>query len=170
MKRKWVQSTSIFVFFATGILCWHSTHGQDSKKEKDSINQAVVKNWIEAQHFTFVAQFAVPMNGRSRNLTSLYELVVKKDKVEASLPYFGKAYSVNIGDPGGGIQFKSADFDYDKKQNKNGGWDISIKPKDVTQDSYRLNLLISTTGMASLQVSSNSRQSISFNGFLKQGN
>jgi hypothetical protein len=107
------------------------------------------------------------MNGASKALTSEYDLSVKKEQVVASLPYYGRAYSANIGQSGGGIEFTSSLFDYTTALGKKGGWDISIKPKDVKEDVYRLFLHISSTGIASLQVSCNNRQSISFNGIIK---
>jgi hypothetical protein len=155
------------LFFITAINFWGKDgFAQDSKQQRDSIRQANVKNWVESQQFLFVAQFAFPMNGRSRALTTEYDLKVRKDGVESSLPYYGQAYSAPIGQSSGGIQFKSKSFEYSVAAAKKGGWDIRIRPKDVRDDVYRLTLHISSSGTASLQVSSNNRQSISFNGYI----
>jgi hypothetical protein len=70
-------------------------------------------------------------------------------------------------DPGqGGIKFTSKDFDYTATPRTKGGWDVQIKPKDY-RDVQQLNLRISEDGYASLQVTSTSRQTISFNGYIK---
>ncbi|HEY6082088.1 MAG TPA: DUF4251 domain-containing protein, partial [Chitinophagaceae bacterium] len=66
---------------------------------------------------------------------------------------------------GGGIQFKSRNFDYTVTEGKRGGWNILIRPKDV-KDIQQLSLSVTTSGYASLQVISNSRQPISFNGYI----
>jgi hypothetical protein len=153
--------------FATVIFYSYSISAQVSKQQKDSINEAKVKSWVESQHFQFIARFALPMGRASKSLTSEYSLSVKKEQVVAALPYYGQAYSANIGQGGGGIEFTSSVFDYATASEKKGGWDISIKPKDVKEDVYSLYLHISSTGIASLQVSSNNRQSISFSGFIK---
>ena len=119
---------------------------------------------INAQRYRFIAQTAIPMGGATRHLSGGdYDLTVSKDTVIAYLPYFGRAYSAPIGSGQGGIQFTSTKFDYVVTPTKKGGWDISIKPKDV-QDVTQLNLSVSSAGYASLQVTSVNRQSISFNG------
>lgn len=154
--------------FATANFCLNRSYAQDSRYQKDSARETSVKNCVESQHFTFVAQYALPMSGRSRALSTEYDLKVKKEQVESWLPYYGQAYSAPIGQNSGGIQFKSAVFEYKAAEARKGGWDISINPKDVKDDVYRFTLHISTSGVASLQVSSNSRQPISFNGYITE--
>ncbi|MBS1567683.1 MAG: DUF4251 domain-containing protein, partial [Bacteroidetes bacterium] len=64
-----------------------------------------------------------------------------------------------------GIQFTTTSFEYTVTPRKKSGWDISIKPKE-NRDVVQMNLSISETGYASLQVTSNSRQAISYNGYI----
>jgi hypothetical protein len=105
------------------------------------------------------------MGGRSRQLTSDYDLKITKEEVVSYLPYFGRAYSSTPGAPGG-LEFTSKDFDYTIKENKkDNGWDIMIKPKD-TQQARELYLTAFKNGSANLQVSSNDKQNISFTGYL----
>jgi hypothetical protein len=139
---------------------------QDTKKEKENKKEASVRSLINAQQYTFEAQMAIPIGMRSRQLTSTYELKVTKDTVDCYLPYFGKAYRAPIGSSEGGIQFKTTDFKYTLSQRKNGGWDITITPKSAG-DTRQMTLYISSTGYSTLQVNSNNRQPISFNGYIK---
>lgn len=90
-----------------------------------------IKNLIEAQRYTFKAQTANPASGRTRQLTTEYDLKVSKDTVIACLPYFGRAYSVPADLTGGGINFTSMQFDYNVSKGKNNRWEIIIKPKDA---------------------------------------
>lgn len=161
-----LQGIILFLFFCAGF-SWNGSYAQASKQQRDSLKEVNVQNWLESRQFQFVAQNAVPMNGSTRLLTTEYDLGIRKDQVLASLPYFGQAYSVNIGQSNGGIQFKSSVFEYDKVAAKKGGWDITIKPKDVKEDVYRLFLHVSKSGFSSLQVSCNNRQPITFNGYIK---
>jgi len=156
--RSSLLSTVLIVFLLMSV----AGFSQNSKDEK----AALVKENVENRNYRFVAQTALPLQGRVRQLTTEYTLKVTKDTIIADLPYFGRAYSAPIGATNGGIQFTSTNFDYTSTEKKKGGWDISIKPKD-TQDVRELSLSISQNGYASLQVISNNRQTISFNGYLK---
>ena len=160
MKASSLLTTS-FIFL---LLMTVSFAGFSQDKKNDKALQ--VKESVENQHYIFVAQTALPLQGRVRQLTTDYTLKVSKDTVIADLPYFGRAYSAPIGTSGGGIQFTSTKFEYTSTERKKGGWNISIKPKD-SQDVRELSLSISENGYASLQVISNNRQAISFNGYLK---
>ena len=136
-----------------------------AQSKKDSARIAAIKEMVEGQNYTFKAQSATPMSGRLRQLTSDYDLQVSKDLIVSQLPYFGRAYSAPISPSDGGIQFTSKEFDYTTANKKKGGWDITIKYKD-TRDAKQMQLSIFNNGTASLQVISNNRQPISFNGYI----
>lgn len=120
---------------------------------------------VDARQFIFHAQMALPSSGSIRSLTPEYDLKVLKDTVISYLPFFGRAYSAPINDSEGGFKFTSVKFEYSSKIRKKGGWQISIKPKDVT-DFREFSLFISENGHATLQALSNNRQSISFTGYI----
>jgi len=136
---------------------------QDSKQSK---KEAHIKSLIDAQQYSFEAQTAIPLGMRTRQLTPGYEMKVRKDSLEASLPYFGKAYTATIGTSDGGINFKTTDFTYTLSEGKKGGWNVTIIPKNAG-DTRQLNLSISSTGYCTLQVTSNNKQSISFYGYIQ---
>lgn len=134
-----------------------AAHAQD-------IDKALVQNIIEKKEFVFKAQSVTPMSGMTRQLTSEYDVRFLGDSVISYLPYFGRAYSAGYGE-GGGIDFTSTNFEYKVNERKKGGWDVSIKPKDV-RDVQTMNFSISENGYAMLQVNSNNRQPISFYGYI----
>ena len=109
----------------------------------------------------------MPMSGPTRQLNYDYDLKVSKDTINAYLPYFGRAYTAPMDPTQGGIQFISKDFEYTVTPGKKQGWDIVIKPKDV-QDVQLMNLSVSSEGYATLQVTSTSKQPISFNGVIME--
>ncbi|MES1222572.1 MAG: DUF4251 domain-containing protein [Bacteroidota bacterium] len=133
----------------------------NAQKNKDSL----ITDLVTSQHYRFVAQSAIPLNGRLRQLDSQYDLLVAADKVVADLPYFGTAYFSPVNPAEGGIKFTSKDFDYNLVKRKKDGWDVLIKCKDIT-DPPNLDLTIYSNGKATLQVTSNTRQGISFNGYI----
>ena len=61
-----------------------------------------------------------------------------------------------------GIKFTSEDFRYTVSSRKSG-WNIQIKPQDQ-QEVRALSLRVTSSGIATLQVSSNYRQTISYSG------
>jgi len=130
-------------------------------------NSKELKTIIDSKNYVFTAQSVTPLGGRFRHLTSEYDVRVSPDSVIVYLPYFGRSYSAPLDPSQSGIQFTSTDFTYQQTDRKKGGWIISIKPKDA-QDVRELTLNIASGGNATLQVNSNSRQSISFGGTVHQ--
>ncbi len=124
-----------------------------------------IKNIVEAREFVFHAQTALPTSGPSRQLTSEYDLKISKNSVVSYLPFFGRAYSLPYGSTEGGFNFTSTKFDYSSINRKKGGWEISIKPKDVS-DFREFLLTLSESGYGTLQVITNTRQPISFTGYI----
>lgn len=135
-----------------------------SKKEQKRI---AVKNNIEAKRYTFSANNAIPLSGGTIQLTSEYDLKITPDSIVSFLPYYGVAhFGVPYGSTDLGIKFTSTKFDYKATQNKKGGWQIIIKPKDV-KNLQSMTLSISADGYGSLAVNSVNRDNISFDGYLE---
>lgn len=151
--------------------------------QAQSAKETVAKA-ITMQDYVFTARTAQPLNatdinnvmsrmpgyngGGNINLSgSNYDLVVNKDSVVAYLPYYGRSFTPKMGGSADdtGIKFKSKSFAYTLKDRKKGGWQIEIKPKDV-KDNYTLNLSVSANGNATLNVTNNTQQSISFDGLI----
>lgn len=151
--------------FILAICFFQIAPAQSNKQDKQTAKETQIKNLVDSQNYVFKAQSAMPMSGRTRQLTSDYDLKVTKSSIVSYLPYFGRAYTAPINPSQGGIQFTSKDFDYTATPGKKGGWDIQIKPKDY-RDVQQMTLSISRDGYASLQVTSTNRQMISFNGYI----
>ncbi|HEY0896568.1 MAG TPA: DUF4251 domain-containing protein [Sphingobacteriaceae bacterium] len=129
---------------------------------RDTGADSRVKNLVESRNFKFEAQFATPMGGRQIQLTGPYELVVSENSISSHLPYYGIAYRAPIGPDESGVKFTSGDFKYTVAPRKSG-WNIQIKPNDQ-QDVRALSLRVTASGVATLQVTSNYRQAISYSG------
>ena len=156
-----------FLFFALKPI---ESNGQTTRKERQANKVAAVAKMVNDTNYVFEANYANPLRGGQRMLTSEYDFRVTKDTITAFLPYFGVAY-IAPNDPStneGGIKFTSTKFIYSAKQKKNGSWIISIKPKDNNiidwRDVHSLTLSVSPDGYADLQVDSSNRDAISFYG------
>lgn len=142
-------------------------HTQDSSHVAQKAE--TIGSMLEKKQYTFKAQSVTPMSGRFRQLTSEYDLQVSPDKVVSFLPYFGRAFNAVPGASNGGLQFTATNFTHTVQQGKKGKWIITLKFKDAA-DVNQMMLTAYDNGTASLQVTSNNRDPISFNGYIAAPN
>lgn len=119
------------------------------------------------------------LNGRPFNLSPdgtghiylnyNYDVRIRPDSVIAFLPYFGRAtMAVPYGNTtDNGVQFTSTKFEYGSKLEKRGATTITISPKD-NQYTNRMILNVTTSGRATLQVLSNNKNAISYDGYIAE--
>ncbi|NCI46766.1 DUF4251 domain-containing protein [Sediminibacterium soli] len=142
----------VAAFTVTGELCAQDT-------------QIYIANCMRQKKFAFQAQLARPADGSNRVLSTEYRMDVSPDSISVVLPYFGQSYKPSTGLTDGSIRFVSRKFDYTAEQGKRGKWVISIKPKDAT-DVQQMVLTLFDDGTGLLQVTSTTRQPISYAGRL----
>jgi hypothetical protein len=154
MKNISVGLILLIVLFSNGLYA----------QKKDDLKKETIERAVTSRNYVFKAETVMPTGAvPNRQLSYGYDLRVSPDTIVSYLPYFGRAYTAPMDPSKGGIQFTSTKFEYKETKRKKGGWEILIKPKD-TQDVSQMVLTVSETGFASLQVISNNRQPISFNG------
>ncbi|RIW18290.1 DUF4251 domain-containing protein [Algoriphagus lacus] len=122
---------------------------------------------IDSETIVFEARQASGMNGRMIQLDPGYTLQVSPEKVVGNLPFFGRSYQGNPGSGDGGLKFEFSEFDFLVKPKKKGGWEITIEPTE-TSDIRSVYLTVQKNGSASLRVISNSKQGMSYNGYIKE--
>lgn len=165
MNTKTYKNTLLIVFFA--LASCTTSFGQQSNKGKKQNEISQIQNLLNSKNYEFIAQTALPVGGRAINLTSAYDVQVLGYTVISDLPYFGRAFVAPIDPSDGGIHFTSNEFGYSLKERKKGGWDIAILPKDA-KDIRQMLLNVTESGYGTLQVISNDRQQISFNGYIRE--
>ena len=138
-----------------------------TKSATNNLEKGEIEKMIDDHSFIFVAERMDPLRGRSRILTSSYDVRVNNDSLVSYLPYFGRAYTAPIDPTNIGTQFTSTNFTYQVNEVKNNQWRISIVPKDV-QSIQELIFTIFDNGNTSLNVTSTSRDQISYSGYLKK--
>lgn len=153
-------------------LCCLGTQAQTARSDKKATRAAEVKKMINKMNYVFNATYVNPLRGGGKALTSEYDVTVSKDKLVVYLPYFGRAYSAPMDASDGGIKLNTTHFDYKVTENKKGGWDTAIKPKEKgtqgSKDVQQLRLTISADGYGTLQVTGLNRDPISFNGNIEE--
>lgn len=152
-----------FVLFLGIVLFWggQSSFAQ-SKQEKKEQKEQAVKTVMESGRFTIDVNRAIPMKGRSVNLTSPYSLELRGDSVVSYLPYFGQAYSVPYGG-GKGLRFDAPISEYKLSYKKKGVAEIQFRAR-TDEDYYTFNISVFPTGSATIHVTPVNKQSITFYG------
>lgn len=121
---------------------------------------------IDNKRFEFVAESANPMRGRTIFLNANYSVIFAGDSLNSFLPYYGRAYQATIDPSEAGIKFTSTDYEYQVKE-KRKGWDLIVKPNDVTQPPM-FTISVSKEGSATLRAVLVDRQSISYSGYIRK--
>jgi hypothetical protein len=148
------------------ILFSQYSFSQDKPTQKTDAKKLVYKNMVDSQHFIFSAQSANPLRGGYRMLTSPYDVTVTKDSLISYLPYYGRAYSTSYNPSEPTLSFTSTRFSYSVTPRKKNEWEVIVKPKDNMEIQQFL-FMIYDNGSASLNVTFNSRDPITFNGILQ---
>ncbi len=159
--QKWVIMSLGTLILSCFFISCSSTH----KAEKPTATD--IKNMVDSSNFVFVAERMTPMRGGTKTLTSHYTLTLMKDSINCYLPYVGRATQAPMNMTGGGIEFTSSKFSYNVVNKKEDQWDVTIKPAD-NSDIQTLFFSIFSNGSANLNVSSTSRDPISFSGHLER--
>lgn len=148
----------------------------------NKIPSAKVNSLLEGGEFTFMAERANPTNfdvinvmnslpnsssARILNLDYGYTLVLKKDEIIATLPYYGRLFTPSFDNEKNSYRFTSKDFTINKSAGKKGSSLYIITLKDQP-NIQKMNLEIFGSGKSYLSMSSNDRQPISYDGYIME--
>ncbi len=136
--------------------------GQDSKSDGKSAESETMETKLGNKSFVFKPQSVQPVKAGTRQLNPGYTLEVRGDTLICYLPYFGRVYQATTATDAG-LDFTSYQFDYRVKARKKSGWDIMIKTKDQ-RSQRQFSFTVFENGSTSLNVISNDRESISYQG------
>ena len=147
------------------------------------VDSQTINSLVSSDEFTFHAEEANPMNFDVINILNSmpnnpstrilqldngsFTIELKKDKMEVTLPYFGRTFNASYGATDTSYRFTSKDYAVTKSQSKKGNWVYKIKPADVNNVSD-INIEIFKNGRALTSVRSNDRQPISYDGYISQ--
>lgn len=136
-----------------------SAYGQD-------LDSSDVRVLIEAKQFRFIAHTALTMEGQSIQLVNtLNSMSLTGDSVSASLPYYGGSFGATYGAyTDDALDFSTALARYQSKFKKNK-WEISMRPKNI-KNANAMILSVFPNGRATLMITSNLRQTITYNGYI----
>jgi hypothetical protein len=148
------------ILFLFCILYQAYTHAQQT--DSDHLQAA-----IDSETFIFEARQASGIRGRMIQVDPGYTLAVSPAKVKGDLPFFGRSYQAAIGSSEGGLKFEFSEFDFLVKPRKKGGYEVTIGPNGPS-DVRSIYLTIQKNGSASLRVISNTKESMSYTGNIRE--
>ena len=159
----------LFVIFSLANTLVEAQTKEEKKRLKEETAQKeyeATKLLIDSGSYTFQANWANTQKGRRINLQGNPTYLKMDDgNVDAYLPYFGNIQSPTIGG-GGAIEFEGTVKNYKAKYNdKKKKATILFNAKN-TSENFDINLSIYKSGSASLSISSNKRNSITYDGII----
>ena len=104
----------------------------------------MVREIVDSGRIKIDVDRAVPMAGRSVNLTSPYSLEIHGDSILSYLPYFGRAYSAPYGG-GEGLTFKEVATEKEQTSEKKGSSEIKFRVK-TKEDVYMFRVEVYPNG------------------------
>lgn len=167
----------ISIIFVFGFLMIFQNCSSQTQPDSKS-----VETLINSDDFSFRAERATPTNydvinvmNSLPNTTSTrildlsggnYSIDVRKDKLDVTLPYFGRVFNPSYGNSNqNSYRFTSKDFVVTKSQGRKGKSIVKIKVKDQsTVDEITIEVF--KNGKAFTSIRSNDRQPISYDGYI----
>ncbi len=163
-----------FIILCSSIIFLSSTgFAQNSKKEakekKKQEQYELIKELVQSGKYEFIGRKANPQSGRQIDLTTRSNFLrIYNETASGDLPYFGRAYSGGYSNSDGGVKFDGPMENFDAQENdKKRRIVIKFKVKG-TDDAYSCTLSISSLESASLSVTCNKKQAISYTGTIRK--
>lgn len=142
---------------------FNALDAQKSKQKEEEYKKMIAL--IEEGSYVFTVQSIQPSGSRTVHTTTEYTLEVNDSTFKAYLPYFGRTYQPSYGG-NGGIEFDAApeNLEISLKEKKRMVYvQCDVKGKE---DKYGLYLSVGSSGHATLNITSQKRQSISYSGYV----
>ena len=137
---------------------------QQRAEEKARMQKTVVEAVTKKQWRIDVTSMTTLRYG-SRTVTPDFYLELRGDTLQSYLPYLGQAHQAPMVSPSQGLNFKAPITKYEERKPKAHLSQIEIDVK-TQEDTYHYRIELYDTGQAYIQVRSQHRDPISFDGRL----
>ena len=159
MKTHILLLTVLFCF----IIGNTSAQEEDTKIDtnKEAVYSGGIAELLNSKTFEFIANMVYPTSGAPKSLVgSGYSVTYSPNMIISNLPFFGRAYGGTTMGRDTGMRFegKPESFSVEKKKE----YQINTIVRDG--ETFEMSLSVSNSGNATLNISSNKRGTISFQG------
>ncbi len=151
----------IFILMVTALMGSCATQ-QQRAEEKARMQETVVEAVSKKQWRIDVTSMSTLRYG-SRTVTPDFYLELRGDTLQSYLPYLGQAHQAPMVSPSQGLNFKAPITKYEERKPKAHLSQIDIDVK-TQEDTYHYRIEMYDTGQAYIQVRSQHRDPISFDG------
>jgi hypothetical protein len=162
MKLKFSVLLVVFLFIACFSNAQEKTKKQ-IKEEKKLALQKEVETLVNSKEFVFIGETAIPAGYRSVTLSTNSNYVkFHRENIESYMPYYGRTYNAGASMSDPGLKFEGNPTEYTLEKTKK-----EHRIKAVVKgpaDNYTISLIVNFDSSASLSITSNNRNSISYNG------
>ncbi len=134
---------------------------EEAKAKRQAELADEIKEDMAGRHFVIDVWQMYPHSAPAMTLGSTFTLELRGDTVFSNLPYFGRAYHVPYGG-GDGLHFTAVIADYKLKRVKDC-WRTTFSARNEG-DTYVYTIDVYDNSAATIGVSSNYREHISFSG------
>jgi len=157
---------SVLIVFFLFLAQFTNAEGKSKKQikeEKKIALQKEVEMLVNSKEFIFIAQTAFPAGYRSVTLSTNSNYVkFHPENIESYMPYYGRTYNAGASSSDTGLKFEGNPTEYTLETTKK---DHRIKAiVKGPADNYTISLIVSFDSSASLSITSNNRNSISYHG------
>jgi hypothetical protein len=151
------------------LVCLFTLIGLESVAQTNPGKSNQLKLLIESKKYQFKARSATSMRGKTVQLDPGYFLKINGDSLLVDLPYYGRSSTADYPATDISVQFNSTHFSYKEDSTKKGGWDITIQPNNESK-ANKITLSVTSSGSCIVNISSNTRQAISYYGSITNYN
>lgn len=160
MKTRNILFAVLFCFILGGVNAQDKTaKAQLAPKAEQSKTEVL----LNSKTFEFIANTMYPMGQSSKNLVgSDYSVTFSPEMIISNMPFYGRSYSAMAIGKDKGMRFKGAPEDFTVEKIRRG-YEVKTTVKN-DRDTFSLLLTVSDSGYATLSISTNNRETISYHG------
>ena len=136
----------------------------------DQTVQRIVNQLVGARTYKFQATRILSSGGSQSSLSAMKTMTVNKDTLTLNLPYFGKGGSSADAQIGNPLQFTTKNFTYKAEPGNKGGIIVRIEAVSPNNDRFTITMSLPKGNMGKLTLTSASRSTMEFSGFLVELN
>ncbi|SRX54721.1 DUF4251 domain-containing protein [Aequorivita sp. CIP111184] len=147
------------IFYALLVLFMFGSANAQDKTEKV---QTPIETLLKSKSFEFIANTAIPLSGPTKDLVgSGYSITFSPEEVISNMPFYGRGYSGMALGRDKGMQFQGKPENFTIESNNEYQVNTDVKGE---RDTYSISISVSSSGYASLTISSNDRGTITYQG------
>ncbi len=161
MKTRNILITALFSLVLLSVNAQEKTPPQ--QQLAPPAGQTAIEKLLSSGNFEFIANIMLPSGQAPKDLVgSNYSVTFTPEMIVSNLPFYGRSYSTIAMGKDQGMRFQGAPENFKQSKNKNQ-FEVKTEVKSE-RDTYKLLLLVSKSGNATLSIATNDRGIVNYQG------